>query len=126
MVCAVVATWALRVTFVSKSGTFYGLLVFVPVLAAPGWLVWQRPLKPRFLALWSVVGWVASIAWFTLGQPSPAESGLAGWNVIEVSLWIALVIVLVVVPITAFLVAGFNRLVTKDRAAPLPEARVLQ
>jgi hypothetical protein len=109
MASAVVATWAMRVTLTSKSGTFYGLLVYVPVLAAPGWLVWQRPLKPRFLAIWSAVGWVSTIPWFLLGQPYASERTLAGWNVIEISLWIAIVLVLVVAPIAAFVIAGYNR-----------------
>jgi hypothetical protein len=109
MACAVVATWALRVTLTPSSGTFYALLVYIPVLATPGWLVWRRPLKPRFLASWAAVGWVSTICWFTLGQPTAWERTRAGWEVLEVSLWIAIAIVMVVVPIAAFLIAGYNR-----------------
>jgi hypothetical protein len=109
MACAVVATWALRMTLTPRSGTFYALLVYIPVLATPGWLVWQRPLKPRFLAIWGAVGWVSTIIWLLVGQPYSSERELAGFDVIELSLWIAVAIVVVVVPIAAFLVAGYNR-----------------
>lgn len=109
MASAVVATWATRVTFTSKSGTFYALLVFIPVLAAPGWLVWHQPLKPRFLAIWALVGWISSIAWLLLGTPYESERKLAGWETIKISLLVAMGIVTVLVPIAGFAVAGYNR-----------------
>jgi len=109
MASAVVATWAVRVTLTPKSGTFYGLLVYIPVLAAPGWLVWKNPLKPRFLAIWAVVGWLSSIAWFMFGTPYEWERKLAGWNTIELALLVAVAIVLLAVPIAAFVIAGYNR-----------------
>ena len=109
MACAIIVTWATRVTFTSRSGTFYALLVFVPILAAPGWLVWQQPLKPRFLAIWSAVGWISSITWLLLGTPYEAERRLAGWETIKISLTVAIGIVTVLVPIAGFVIAGYNR-----------------
>lgn len=109
MASAVVATWAVRVTLTSKSGTFYALLVYIPVLAAPGWLVWRSPLKPQFLAIWFAVGWVSTIAWLILGTPYESERRLAGWETIKISLLVAIGIVTVLVPIAGFIVAGYNR-----------------
>jgi hypothetical protein len=109
MASAVIATWAVRMTFTTKSGTLYGLLVYIPVLAAPGWLVWKRPLATRFLAIWAAVGWLSTIAWFTFGLPYESERRLAGWETIKVSLLVAVAVVLLAAPIAAFVVAGYNR-----------------
>jgi hypothetical protein len=97
------------VTLTPRSGTFYALLVYIPVLATPGWLVWRSPSKPRFLAIWAAVGWVSTIVWLLLGTPYESERKLAGWETIQVSLFIAIGIVTVLVPIAAFVVAGYNR-----------------
>jgi hypothetical protein len=106
---AVVATWATRVTFTMKSGTFYGLMVYIPVLAAPGWLVWRSPLQPRLMAVWSAVGWISTILWFMFGLPYSWERRPSGWVTIETALTVAIASVLFVVPIAGFLVAAHNR-----------------
>lgn len=109
MACAVVATWATRMTFTTKSGTFYGLMIYIPILAAPGWLVWRQPLAPRLMAVWSAAGWVSTIAWFLFGLPYSWERRPSGWQTIETSLLIAMTVVLIAVPIAGFAVAGYNR-----------------
>lgn len=121
MASAVVATWATRVTFTVKSGTFYGLMIYIPVLAAPGWLVWRQPLQPRLMAIWSAVGWVSTILWFMFGLPYSWERRASGWQTIETSLMVGIAGVLLAIPIAGFAVAGYNR----RRTAVEPEQELI-
>lgn len=106
--CVVVATWATRLVLTSESGTFYGLLIYLPILAAPGALAWQRP-APRLLVIWSIVGWVATIVHQLFGQPDASERALDDWGYIQTPLFIAAGLVLFVVPMLAYMIATSAR-----------------
>lgn len=118
--CVVVATWATRLVLSPGSGTFYGLLVYLPILAAPGFLAWRRP-APRVLALWSAVGWIASIAHQLLGQPYRHERALDDFSYVQTPMLIAMGLVLLVTPLLAFIVAAHAR----RHAEPSPDDAVL-
>ena len=116
LACAVAAEIAARVVLGHGSGTYFALLVFLPLLVAPGAFVWRWP-RPRYLLLWSIGAWIASLAWAIGGTPYSYERTLVGWPYVSTPVWIAIGLVGFAVPIVAMLA-------TPSRAQP-PELELL-
>jgi hypothetical protein len=98
--CAIVAEIAARLVLRHGSGTYFALLVFLPLLVAPGAFVWRAP-RPRYLLLWSIGGWVASLAWAIGGTPYSYERELANWVYVATPTWIAIGLVGFAAPVVA-------------------------
>jgi hypothetical protein len=101
--CAIAGEFAARTVLGHGSGTYFGLLVFLPLLAGPGVLAWRSP-RPRYLALWALAGWVATIVWAGLGAPYRYERELAGWVYVATPVWIAIALVIFATPLVAVLI----------------------
>src|SRR5687768_757236 len=61
------------------SGTFMALLVFAPILLAPGALVWWKP-QSRSLSAWAIWSFIASLSYLIGGSPYYHERQLPGWQ----------------------------------------------
>jgi hypothetical protein len=118
LACAIAGELAARVVLSHGSGTYFALLVFLPLLAAPGALVWRYP-RPRYLAAWAIAGWVATIVWAGLGAPYRYERELASWEFVATPVWIAIALVIFGAPLIAVLLtrnaepAGGNNLLAQ-------------
>jgi len=102
LACAIAAELAARVVLSHGSGTYFGLLVFLPLLAAPGALVWRFP-QPKYVTLWAIAGWLATLVWSIAGAPYQYERALPHWRYVSTPIWIAVVLVLFVAPLIAAL-----------------------
>ena len=114
--CAIAAEIAARVVLSHGSGTYFGLLVFLPLLVAPGAFVWRWP-RPRYLLLWSIAAWIASLVWAIGGTPYSYERELPGWPYVSTPVWIAIGLVGFAMPIVAMLAL--------PRQPPAPELELL-
>jgi hypothetical protein len=85
------------------SGTYFGMLVFLPLLVAPGAIAWRWP-TARSLGIWAGTGWFATIVWAGGGSPYYYERHLSGWKYVATPVWIAVALVLFVVPAIAMLI----------------------
>jgi hypothetical protein len=119
LVCAIAGEFAARVVLSHRSGTYIALVIFLPLLVAPGALVWRWP-QPRYIALWSVAGWISTIVWSIAGTPYRYEQTLRSWPYVSTPVWIAVTLVLFAAPVIALLAAGKQR----ARRVPLPRARI--
>lgn len=106
LACAIAAEAAARVVLSHGSGTYYGLLVFLPLLVAPGALVWRWP-QPKYIALWSIAGWIETTIWSIVGSPYRYEATLPSWPYVSTPVWITVTLVLFAAPIIALL--GWRR-----------------
>ncbi|HEU4615746.1 MAG TPA: hypothetical protein VFS15_26805 [Kofleriaceae bacterium] len=97
-ISAVMAEIAARVVLRHGSGTYFALLVFLPVLVVPGILVWRYP-SAKALALWSLLGWGATIVWSVAGTPYHYERQLELWHYVQAPVWIAVALVLFGAPV---------------------------
>lgn len=106
----------------SGSGTHFAVLVFLPILLAPGLVVWRWP-RPRTFSSWT--GWAAvtSIIWSIAGSPYRFERELPAWRAVEVSAWTTAGIVIVGSATAAFWFSARRR--TDDELAT-PLARRLR
>jgi hypothetical protein len=99
---AITGEIAARVVLSHGSGTYFALLVFLPLLVAPGVLAWKWP-RPMYVALWSALGWLSTIVWSIAGTPYRYERELDHWKYVAMPVWIAIALVLFVAPIVAML-----------------------
>ncbi|HEX5063768.1 MAG TPA: hypothetical protein VFV99_30525 [Kofleriaceae bacterium] len=102
LACAIAAELAARVVLSHGSGTYFGLLVFLPLLAAPGALVWRFP-QPKYLTLWALAGWLATLVWSIAGAPYQYERALPHWLLVSTPVWMAVALVQFVAPLVAAL-----------------------
>lgn len=119
-VAAITAAIGAHVVLSHDSGTYFGLLVFLPLLVAPAALVWHWP-EPRYLAGWAASGWIATIIWSIAGTPYRYERELPAWTAVSTPLWIAIGLVLFVVPMIGLLAMKHERV---PRALELFAARL--
>lgn len=106
---AIAAELAARVVLSHGSGTYFGLLVFLPLLAAPGALIWRFP-RPKYLTLWAIAGWLATLVWSIAGAPYHYERELPHWLYVSTPVWMAVALVLFVAPLIAALAVRSDRL----------------
>ncbi len=118
--CAVAAEWAARLVLTQRSDTYYALLIFLPLLVAPGALVWRWP-RPKYVALWALAGWIETIVWSLFGLPHRSEQTLSSWPFVSTPVWITVMLVLFAAPAIAVLGVTKQR---RRRRARLPEARI--
>jgi hypothetical protein len=106
--CALAGLIAARVVLSHRSGTYIALAVFLPLLVAPGAFLWRSP-RPRYLLLWSIGGWIVSLAWVIGGTQyahgidngSAHELAAHGWAYVSTPMWIAIGLVLFAAPTLA-------------------------
>jgi hypothetical protein len=108
----VVAVIAGNAVLSHGSGTYAAILIFAPILLAPGALVFWRP-RASFLSLWAVWSFIASLMFLLGASGYRHERALAGWQLIQWSLWIAIVLAIVGATIVSFAM-------TAQARAPLP------
>ena len=87
------------------SGTYFALLVALPIIVAPGALVWWQP-RLRWFVVWSVVSFVASACLVIFGDPYTYERELPGWHRVELAYWGAMSIAVLGSMAGAFWVAA--------------------
>ena len=102
MWAAIAAEIGARLVLSHGSGTYFALLVFLPLLVAPGALAWRWP-RARSLAAWSGFGWACTIVWSIFGTPYHYERALEHWKFVAMPVWIAIALVLFVAPVIAML-----------------------
>lgn len=101
----------------SGSGTHFAILVFLPLLLAPGIIVWLQP-RPRAFAIWTALASISSIIWSAAGSPEAFERQLAGWRAVQVSAWTTIGIVVVGSAVAAFWFSA-RQVSEEDLATPL-------
>lgn len=111
---AIAAEIAARVVLSHGSGTYVGLMVFLPLLAAPGALLWRFP-QPKYLTLWAIAGWLATLVWSIAGAPYRYERELPSWSFLGTPVWIAVALVLFAAPLLAA-VANHHDEIPPERA----------
>jgi hypothetical protein len=94
------------------SGTFGALVIFAPILVAPGALVWWKP-QARFLSIWAIWSFIASVIYLIGGSPYYYERELPDWQCVQWPTWIAILFAIVGATALSFAMAAKAR-------APLP------
>jgi hypothetical protein len=84
------------------------ILVFAPILVAPGALVWWRPRGP-WLAIWAIWSFISSVTYLVAGSPYTHEREQADWLWVMWPTWIAIVLAIVGATVVAFLLAARAR-----------------
>lgn len=87
------------------SGTYVALMIFAPVLLLPGALVWWKP-QPRFLAIWSIWGFISSVLYLIGGSPYYWERELPSWPPVQWATWIAIGLAIVGSADLAYMIAA--------------------
>jgi hypothetical protein len=90
------------------SGTFMALVVFAPILLLPGALVFWKP-QPRFLSVWAIWSFIASVVYLIGGSPYYYERELPDWQCVQWPTWIAILITIVATTILSFAMAAKAR-----------------
>ena len=86
------------------SGTFYARLIALPLMVAPGALVWWQP-RARWFAVWGSIAAFVSSLLLLLGDPYRFEEELRGWSDVEASTWFTIALTVVGSIAGAFLLA---------------------
>jgi hypothetical protein len=115
-IAALTAAIGARVVLSHGSGTYVALLAFLPALIVPGALVWRFP-GAKTLAVWSLFGWGATIAWSIAGAPYHYERQLDLWHYVEAPVWVAIALVLFTAPVLA--VVAMQRLPVRSELTHL-------
>lgn len=103
--CALLAIIAATLVLHHGSGTYTALLVFMPILIAPGIGVWIRP-KSETLSLWAFWAFLSSIFYFIAGSPYGYERDLPGWPWVAWATWLTITLALVGATVVSFLASA--------------------
>lgn len=106
------------------SGTFFARLIALPLIVAPGALVWWQP-RARWFAVWGMVAAFVSILLLILGNPYRSEEELRGWSDVEATTWFTIAITVVGSTVAAFLLAARAPRTGVTAAEPLASNEVL-
>lgn len=103
--CALFTVIAATSVLSHGSGTFTALIVFMPLLIAPGIAMWLRPRSSQPASLWAFWAFLSSIVYLITGDPYQHERVLPNWPWVAWGIWLTITLAFVGSTVVSFLIS---------------------